>query len=413
MESIFHALVLNLHQPAGNIESLLEQREWEAKEILFALDRMPRSLWDYEDCGRVHLSLSGTLLETLNNKDFQHRTYGIVKCGDLLWHLQNTSIFEILGTGYYHPVLPLTPEADWDEHITRWLGIARHLFWREHFAGFWPPEMGFCMEMIPHLKRMGFEYVLVDSTHIEPVKPMRWEEIRYRPHLAEYEGEEIIVVVRDRELSDAQESGMDPGWFIHEMHERTKWCDFPPLVTTCTDGDNGGWFRNVAEHSNFWNVFYRPLLERVRQKTTIVRPTFIQDYLRQYGADGHVTINTGAWNTGWHNGVDFIQWTGSQMQKDALARVRETSAAFHTLHDRMPYPTQNYHLNEAHWRLLRAETSCNFYWGEGWVQRCHDDLDVAWRHLNELATELPTDSAPSKEIIDDDSTTPNAPTGEE
>ena len=40
-------------------------------------------------------------------------------------------------------------------------------------------------------------------------------------------------------------------------------------------------------------------------------------------------------------------------------------------------------MNEAHWRLLRAETSCNFYWGEAWVHKSHADLDnVAW-HLGE------------------------------
>ena len=76
-----HALVLNLHQPSGNLEDLLAHNEWEAREILFALDRIPRSLWGYEDLARVHLSLSGTLLETLSNTEFQKRAYGIVDCG--------------------------------------------------------------------------------------------------------------------------------------------------------------------------------------------------------------------------------------------------------------------------------------------------------------------------------------------
>ena len=122
---VFHSLVLNLHQPAGNLEMLLDENPWTAKEILFALDRIPRSLWDYEDVGRVHLSLSGTLLETLSRPDFQARTYGIVKCGDLLWHLQNQRIIEILGTAYYHPVLPLISEADWEEQLARWQGLAK------------------------------------------------------------------------------------------------------------------------------------------------------------------------------------------------------------------------------------------------------------------------------------------------
>ena len=103
MANVAFAMVLNLHQPAGNLEDLLEQREWEAREILWAMDRIPRSLWAYEDAGRVHLSLSGTLLETLASPGFQSRAYGIVDCGSLLWYLQNTKIIRILGTGYYHP----------------------------------------------------------------------------------------------------------------------------------------------------------------------------------------------------------------------------------------------------------------------------------------------------------------------
>ena len=95
MRKVYHALTLNFHQPAGNLQWLLDHKEWEAKEILWALDRMPRTLWSYEDVARVHLALSGTLLETLTNPTFQERVFGIVKCGDLLWQLQNRRLFEI------------------------------------------------------------------------------------------------------------------------------------------------------------------------------------------------------------------------------------------------------------------------------------------------------------------------------
>ncbi len=282
MNTVYHALVLNFHQPAGNLDALLRDGEWAAREILFAMDRMPRALWEFEDVARVHLSTSGTLLETPADSQFRQRVYGIVKCGDLLWHLQNQRIFQVLGTGYYHPVLPLIPEADREERLSRWLGIGRHIFGRTQFNGFWPPEMGFCMELIPLLKRLGYRYVIVDSNHVEPLCPMRWEEARYRPHLARYGEDEMVVIVRDRALSDAQESGMDCGWFMWEVHEHTRNCDFPPLVTTCTDGDNGGWFRNVSDKGNFWAVCSRPLLDKVRRTETEVRPVFIDDYLNKH-----------------------------------------------------------------------------------------------------------------------------------
>jgi alpha-amylase/alpha-mannosidase (GH57 family) len=387
-DTIYHALVLNFHQPSGNIESLLKNNEWEAKEILWAIDRMPRTLWGYEDVARVHLSLSGTLLETLSNPEFQSRVYGIVKCGDLLWYLQNTELFEVLGTAYYHPVLPLIPQEDWEEQCGRWLGIGRHIFWRPQFSGFWPPEMGFCMEMIPFLCKLGYRYVMVDSRHVEPLAPMRWEEIRYRPHFARYGTDEIIVVVRDRELSDAQESGMDWGWFSHEVNERTKWCDFPPLVTTCTDGDNGGWFRNTSGKSNFWEYFYRDFLNRVRAKECNIRPSFVAEYLDKYGAHGRVRVLTGAWNTGRHNGDGFSQWTGSQKQREALSRVAQISKRLHAAEVAVEesgtvlLPLSL--LREACWRLLRSQTSCNFFWGEAWVDKCHNDLDAASGYLQEV-----------------------------
>jgi alpha-amylase/alpha-mannosidase (GH57 family) len=318
----------------------------------------------------------------------------MVDCGSLLWHYQNQDLFEILGTGYYHPVLPLIPEADRPEHLQRWLATARHLFWRPRFQGFWPPEMGFSMELIPLLKAFGYRYVLVDSEHVEPVTPMSWQELRYRPHIARFGNDEIVVVVRDRDLSNAQESGMEVGWFVNEVTERTRWCDFPPLVTTCTDGENGGWFRNVTEGSNFWSAFYRPLLEQFRAGEVEVAPTFVSEYLNIHGAHGEVRVRTGAWNTGWHHGREFTQWTGSELQRQSLADVQTVSTELHEL--RRQAAEQGLigdeglarELEEANWHLLRAETSCNFYWGEAWVCRADTDLKAASESLARVRTRL-------------------------
>ena len=221
---------------------------------------------------------------------------------------------------------------------------------------------------------------------------MSWEELRYRPHVARYDGDEIVVIVRDRELSDAQESGLDLTWFCSEVAARTQGCGFPPLVTTATDGDNGGWFRNPHPKANFWG-FYRSLLDRAREAEGGIRPVFIEDYLDRYGAEGEVNVKTGAWNTGWHHGRGFIQWTGSEAQRHALARSAETSRAVHdaraqALEMGRGDPELGALLEGALWRLLRAETSCNFFWGEAWVQRAHRDLDASWASLNEAHERL-------------------------
>jgi len=83
VNDIAFALVLNLHQPAGNLDDLLRTDPRAAAEILHAIDRIPRSLWPYQDTGGVQLSLSGTLLEALTDPGFQRRVYGTVDCGSL------------------------------------------------------------------------------------------------------------------------------------------------------------------------------------------------------------------------------------------------------------------------------------------------------------------------------------------
>ncbi|HKI43483.1 MAG: hypothetical protein P4L48_08580 [Mycobacterium sp.] len=115
------------------------------------------------------------------------------------------------------------------------------------------------------------------------------------------------------------------------MRSRTRHCGFPALVTTATDGENGGWFRNTTPGSNFWSAFHRDLMERVRDgEAEGIHPVFIGDYLDRHGAHGWVTVPPGAWNTGSHDGTGFVQWTGSTAQQQALARVAELSQAVHT-----------------------------------------------------------------------------------
>ena len=395
MAEVYHALGLNMHQPLGNLLALHNSQEaWEARQILWCYDRPTRMLEGYEDVARLHMSFSGTLLKQLEDTAVRETFRDVVDIHDFLERYKRSNI-EFTGTGLYHPVYPLTPPADWDAHTAWWLGLGGHLLGRERFQGFWPPEMGFCMEMIPMLKRHGYRYVLVDSWYIKPRREMRWEEQRYRPYIARYEGAEIIVVPRDRELSDAQESGLDPGWFQYEIYERTKWCDFPALVTTWTDGENGGWFRTTHTESGFWGYFYHAILNKYRQGTLGFIPVHISEYLDRFPPEEEVEVHRGAWNTGHHWGGDFTQWTGSLLQKRGRDEIRNASAYYqkvkrcfdaHSARASDPGDVRQL-IMRAYDHILIAETSCNFYWGSSWVHRSFDDLEQAY-YLLDTAMDL-------------------------
>ena len=101
---------------------------------------------------------------------------------------------------------------------------------------------------------------------------------------------------------------------------------------------------------------------------------------------GAFIVRTGAWNTGFHHGVGFVQWTGSQMQRDAWARLADVSQRIHEARweadGRGASAEKKRMIEEAMWRLLRAETSCHFFWGEAWVDRAHAGLDDALHWLD-------------------------------
>ena len=249
------------------------------------------------------------------------------------------------------------------------------------------------MRLIPHLKRAGYRYVIVDSEYVRPLDPMSWHELRYRPHVAEYGGEEIIVVVRDRDLSKAQLAGMDYDWFYGELLDRTKHCEFPPLVTTATPGENGGWFRNVDEEANFWGHCYRPALDAVRSGLSLLRPTFINDYLDRFGAHGRVHGRTRCLE---HRTASRFRLhpmagqPGAAGHDGAIARGQRRIPPGRSAEtaDGRPNAEVKRVLDEAHWRLLRAETGCNFFWGDAWLLKAHKDLGDVEQYLGKAKSLL-------------------------
>ena len=217
---------------------------------------------------------------------------------------------------------------------------------------------------------------------------MSWQELRYRPHRARVGDAEIVVVVRDRDLSNAQESGMEAGWFIDEVRARTRHCDFPPLVTTATDGDNGGWFRNTTDGSNFWSGFYRDLVERVRAGRGGRHPPRVHHRLPATG-----TARTAGSRSSPVPGTPAITTARASSSGPARRRSATPSPGSRELSDAVAAALARRRDGRAPgcsrrrcWRVLRAETSCNFYWGEAWVERCHHDLDAAAAHLDYALT---------------------------
>jgi alpha-amylase/alpha-mannosidase (GH57 family) len=385
--SVYHLLGLHMHQPPGNLELLINANEWEARQIMLCYERPLRYAERYRDVAHLCVGFSGILLEQLQDPAIVARYAGIVDISGMLEGYRNAPNIEIVGMGYYHPIFPLIPREDWDEQIERGRSAIKTLLGREPRI-FWPPEMAFTMEMIPALARHGYQYVVIDSVHVKPKQPLSAEETVNRTHRAEHAGAAITVIPRDRDLSNAQESGLDPSWFANEVSHKTSRALKPCLVTTWTDGENGGWFRQTHEEAGFWGHFFAPYMERVRSGQMPVRPISLAEFVAANPPAGAVEVRTGAWNVGETSGYDFSQWAGSDSQRKALEevwRLQQAWARISRAHQGRQPEALRQKLSQAREAILRAETSCFLFWGESWIPKLYEQTGAARKLLEEVA----------------------------
>jgi alpha-amylase/alpha-mannosidase (GH57 family) len=380
--SVYHLLGFHMHQPPGNLELLINSNEWEARQIMLCYERPLKYAQRYPD-GHFCVGFSGILLEQLQDPNIVSRYAGIVDVPRMLDGYRNASNIEVVGMGYYHPIFPLIPVEDWDEQIERGRKKIAEVFGRKPKI-FWPPEMAFTMEMIPALASHGYRYVVIDSVHVKPRERMTPEEAIYRAHWAEHRGARIVVVPRDRDLSNAQESGLDPGWFADEVARKTRKAPRPSLVTTWSDGENGGWFRQIDEQAGFWGFFFAPYMERVRRGEMPIRPISIEEYAAAAPPTGTVDVRTGAWNVGSTSGYDFSQWAGSSSQRKAMEEIWNLRRVYGELaKSRKDGDCEA--LSQAREAILRAETSCYLFWGDSWIPKLYEQTAIARRLLDEAA----------------------------
>jgi alpha-amylase/alpha-mannosidase (GH57 family) len=362
-----------MHQPPGNLKLLIEHNAWEAEQIIRCYERAVRYAGQYPDHAHLHVGFSGILLEQFRDPAIIDAYRRFVDIPAMLEAYRATPNVELIGMGYYHPIFPLIPPEDWAEQLVRGRQIMEETFGRAP-RGFWPPEMAFAMEMIPALVQAGYDYVVVDGVHVRP------EDGRhdiYRPYRACHEGACITVIPRDRDISNAQESGLNPGWFADEVRHKVAQSprpDEPRLVTTWSDGENGGWFRQTHEESGFFGYFFAPYLDRVRAGAYPIRPVAIPAFLQDHPATTGAQVQTGAWNVGSTSGYDFAQWAGSDSQRRAGETVHRLSARWRELQreaSRLP-PGGKAALTEARDLILEAETSCFLFWGESWLPHLYE-----------------------------------------
>jgi len=232
--------------------------------------------------------------------------------------------------------------------------------------------------------------IVVGGVHVRPEDGLN--DI-YRPYLACHDGVCISVMPRDRDVSDAQESGLDPAWFTQELVSRTRASarpSEPRVATTWSDGENGGWFRQTPEESGFFGRFFAPYMDRVGSEEYPITPVTLSAFLKQHPPTARARVQTGTWNVGSSTGNDFSHWTGSERQHKANTVIYELSRRYWDLRRQAERMDKAGRMALARGRrlILEAQTSCFLFWGDAWIPYLYERTGPAQLELEQAEQAL-------------------------
>jgi alpha-amylase/alpha-mannosidase (GH57 family) len=173
---------------------------------------------------------------------------------------------ELTTTPFYHPILPLLIDtefarrarpdaslpsrfqapADAEAQIRKAVAMHREMFGAAP-AGLWPSEGSVCPELIPMLQAAGLQWTATDEGVLARSLG-GWDRMGalYQPYLVGQPGQEVRIVFRDREISDAfgfVYAKLSPESAVEDVMQRlhgiaSQGPGDPALVSIILDGEN-------------------------------------------------------------------------------------------------------------------------------------------------------------------------------
>jgi hypothetical protein len=269
------ALTLHNHQPVGNFGWVIAETYDRAYlPMLEALERHPGV--------RVALHYTGPLLQWIRAErpTFVDRLAGLVERGQI----------EIVGGGWYEPVLAALPERDRVGQLVRMAQELEALFGRRP-RGAWLAERVWEPDLPTSLVTAGYEWTVLDDAHFRAAAIP--EEALWGPYTTDDQGKVLTVFGTEQGLryripfSDVDDVIGYLRDHATEGGER--------VGTMGDDGEKFGGWPTTFEHCwgrTGWVERFFSALESNRDWLTTVTPS---DWLEHHGPVGRVYIPTGSY----------------------------------------------------------------------------------------------------------------------
>ncbi|MGH7208008.1 MAG: glycoside hydrolase family 57 protein, partial [Nitrospiraceae bacterium] len=300
---------------------------------------------------------------------------------------------ELTTSPFYHPILPLLidtdiarrsrPEtplpqrfqapADAEAQIQKAVALHTELFGAPPL-GLWPSEGSVCPEMVPILRRAGLRWMATDEDVLaRSLGAWHRDTALYQPYTVGIPGDQIAILFRDRDLSDAigfVYSKTTPELAIENVLRRVS--DIAQrapgdhlLIPIILDGENpwehyydggeqflAGLYARIAEGSTPWSNGLQVIADTISHALDSVPPEARLEYL-----------HSGSWIN-----ADFKIWLGHPEDNRAWDLLRETRA-------RLVEATGTLSSDQARgaWEELYAAEGSDWCWWYG------DDFETDYR----------------------------------
>jgi hypothetical protein len=260
MKSINLILGIHNHKPIGCADAEFEETYQKSYKPFLSV------LHEYEEIPVV-LHYSGILFEWLENK---HPEYFV-----LLREMLKNKQLELIGGGYFDPVLSMIPTSDKLGQIELLTTYIRANFGNRP-RGFWLTEQEWEPGLAQILANCGMEYLFLDDALLKTAGLD--SESMYRAYLAEDQGKMINVIPICRELSSMVFKSK-PRDVLHYIKDKA---DRQGGRVICLFDDGENWKGNNSEE---WLRKFLALLRTHKQSVAPIHP---KNYI--YGQQGSKKI---------------------------------------------------------------------------------------------------------------------------
>jgi alpha-amylase len=260
---------LHNHQPVGNFDGVFESAYRDSYAPFLEL---LEEYWEIP----ISLHISGSLMEWL----VEHKPEYI----DRLRRLVARGQVEIMGGGFYEPILPMIPSLDRIGQIRTYTGYLEDLF-HTRVRGMWVPERVWEQELVSDIALAGIEYTVLDDYHF---KQAGLEENRlFGYYLSEDQGNLLRIFPgseRMRYLVPFRNPEESVAYFGEVASK-----DPDAVIVFADDGEKFGSWPETHKHC-YTDGWLRRFLDALRQARSWVRLCTLAQALDETPPAGHIYL---------------------------------------------------------------------------------------------------------------------------